>query len=130
MHRCSASITTPAPRGFTCSLHPVVHLLRDALLQLQAVGDVLDGAGDGRQADQAVARQESDVRSTAERQQVVLAQRLERDVAHQHQAAVSLGGHRLDDGRARRDDQLEQGGGRAAGRGQQAVGCGILTQRA
>ena len=111
------------------SLHPVVHLLRDALLQLQSVGDVLDRAGDGREADQVVARQESDVSQTAERQQVVLAQRLERDVAHQNQAPVALGRHRLDDGRARRDDQLKQGRGGAARRGQQAIGCGILTQR-
>ena len=90
MHMCSALSTTPTPRGRELLLQPVGDLHRHALLQLQVAGERLDDARELREPDDALARQVRHVGHAMERQQVVHAQRLERDVADQDELVVAL----------------------------------------
>jgi hypothetical protein len=69
-------------------LQEVRDLLRQALLDLQAAGIRLDHARDLGQADDPSARDIRDRRRAEERQEVVLAQRVERDVLDDHHLAV------------------------------------------
>ncbi len=75
----------------------VRHLVGESLLYLQPAGKHLDHARDLREADQAAVRQVRDVRPSEERQQVVLAQRVDLDVAHAHQVLVPLAVQRVAD---------------------------------
>src|SRR6266550_3953257 len=68
----------------------VRHLVGESLLHLEPAGKHLDHAWDLGETDQAAVRQVGDVRPTEERQQVVLAQRVDLDVAHAHQVLVPL----------------------------------------
>src|SRR5205814_1679113 len=68
----------------------VRHLVGEPLLHLEPAGKHLDHAWDLGETDQAAVRQVGDVRPTEEGQQVVLAQRVDLDVAHAHQVLVPL----------------------------------------
>ena len=70
-------------------LQPVGDLLRQALLHLQVAREQVDDPGQLRKADDPVAGQVADVRDAGERQQVVLAQRVERDRAGRRRARRS-----------------------------------------
>ena len=61
------------------ALEPARDLRGQPLLDLQRAGEELDHAGELRQADDPLAGQVADVRDADERQQVVLAERVERD---------------------------------------------------
>ena len=89
MHRCSASSTTPTPCGRELGLEPAGDLRREALLHLQEAGEVLHHAGQLGQPDDAVAGQVADVRDARERQEVVLAERVERDPARHDELVVA-----------------------------------------
>ena len=89
MHRCSASSITATPRGPQRLVDGVGDLRRQALLRLQAAGEDVDDAGELRQPDDALRRVVGDVRLADERHHVVLAMRLERDVAHEHDVVVA-----------------------------------------
>ena len=69
---------------------PVGDLAGHPLLHLQVAREQLDDARELRQPDEAVAGQVADVRDAAERQQVVLAQRAERDVGDDDEFVVVL----------------------------------------
>ena len=71
-------------------LQPVGDLLGQPLLDLRAAGEQLDDPGELRQPEDPLAGQVADVRDADERQQVVLADRLHRDVAGEHQLVVPL----------------------------------------
>ena len=90
MHMCSHSITTMTPRGLSSSISSVGDLRGEPLLHLRAPGVHLDQPGQLRQpGDAAVgAGDVADVRDTVERQQVVLADRHDLDVADEHQLLV------------------------------------------
>ena len=90
MQRCSASSTTPTPLGCELVLEPVGDLLGQPLLHLQAAGEQLDDPGELRQPEDAVAREVADVGDALEREQVVLAERVERDVAGEDELVVAL----------------------------------------
>ena len=90
MQRCNASITTPTPRGCSTSSIAVGDLLGEPLLHLQAAREHLDDARQLGQPDDAAVRDVRDVRLAEERQHVVLAQRVELDVAHHHHVLVLL----------------------------------------
>ena len=89
MHRCSASSTTPTPLGRSSRCEPAGDLRRQPLLDLQRAGEVIDHARELRQPDDPLARQVADVGDADERQQVVLAQRVERDVAGDDELVVA-----------------------------------------
>ena len=80
----------PDALGRELGLEPVGDLLGEPLLDLQAAGEQLDHPGQLGQAEDALAGQVADVGDPGERQQVVLAQRVERDVPGQHQLVVAL----------------------------------------
>jgi hypothetical protein len=71
-------------------LQPVGDLLGQPLLHLQITGEQLDHPRQLGQPEDPIARQVADVRDALERQHVVLAQRLDRDVAGQHEFVVAL----------------------------------------
>ena len=81
MQRCSASSTTPTPRGARCSSSQSATCCRQPLLHLQVTREQIDDPRQLREADDPIARQVADVRDPVERQQVVLAQRMKRDRA-------------------------------------------------
>ena len=87
-HRWVASITTPTPWG-AAALEEFGDLLGQPLLDLEPPGIHLDDARDLRQPDDAAARDVGDGRGAEERQQVVLAQRVERDVLDDDHLAVA-----------------------------------------
>jgi hypothetical protein len=60
-------------------LEPAGDLGRQPLLDLERAGEVVDDAGELREAEDPLARQIADVGDADERQQVVLAERMERD---------------------------------------------------
>jgi glucosyl-3-phosphoglycerate synthase len=80
---------THAPR-VELAQQPVGDLLRHPLLHLQRPAVVLHDAGQLREPDDPVLRQVGDVRRPGERQQVVLAEAVERDVPDQDQLVVAL----------------------------------------
>ena len=88
MQRCSASSTTPAPRGSSVSPSQVDDLSGHPLLHLQVAREQVDDPGELREADETIARNVADVRHAAERQEVMLAERVERDVGHDDEFAV------------------------------------------
>jgi hypothetical protein len=78
-------------------VEPAGDLLRHPLLHLRPLGEQLDDARQLGQAEDPLARQVADGRRPGERQQVVLADGGERDVAGEHHLVVALvvgeGGH-------------------------------------
>ena len=88
MHRCSASMTTPTPRGQQVVLQAVRDLHREALLNLQFACEQLDDARELRHADDPVTRQVGDVRNPVKWQHVVPAQRVKGDVTHDDELVV------------------------------------------
>ena len=80
MHRCSASSTTPTPSGSELRVEVVGDLDGEPLLQLESPREVLDDPGELGQPEQAGRGEVADVRDSAEREEVVGAQRGERDV--------------------------------------------------
>ena len=123
MHMCSASITTPTPRGCRCGLEPVGDLLGQPLLDLRAAGEQLDHPGELGQAEDPLARQVADVRDAEEREHVVLADRVHRDAARQHQLVVALVVGERGEVEGARAEHL--GVGRAIRRGVSAVDAGV-----
>ena len=115
MHRCSASITTPTPARVQVVLQPVGDLLGEPLLHLQVAGEQVEHAGELRQAEDPLARQVADVRDPAERQQVVLAERLHRDAGGQDQLVVALVVGERGQVERRRGEELGVGVGDPAG---------------
>src|SRR6478735_11051145 len=69
---------------------PPRDLRREALLDLQAARVQVDDAAELRQPDDALAGQIADVRDAVERQEVVLAERVEADVAGDDELVVAL----------------------------------------
>ena len=69
-------------------VEPVGDLLGEAFLHLGAVGEEFHHAGEFGQSENAVAGQVSDVRDADERQQVMLADRPDRDGARQDELVV------------------------------------------
>ena len=87
--RWVASITTPTPWGCSRLLEEFGDLLGQPLLDLEPPGVHLDDARDLREPDDPAARDVRDRRRAEERQQVVLAQRVERDVLDDDHLAVA-----------------------------------------
>ena len=87
-HRWVASMTTPTPCGSSRSCEELGDLLGQPLLDLEPAGVHLDDARDLREPDDPAARDVGDRRGPEERQQVVLAQRVERDVLDDDHLAV------------------------------------------
>ena len=87
-HRCEASMTTPTPLRLQALHQEVGDLLGHPLLYLQASRVHLDDARDLGQADDPTFGDVRDRRLAEERQQVVLAQAVERDVLDDHHLAV------------------------------------------
>ena len=109
-------------------LEPVGDLLGEPLLYLQPAGEQLHHAGQLRQAENARRRDVADVGDPVERQQMVLAQRLERNVAGQHQLVVALVvGERCQVERSRRQ-QLGVRVRHPPGRVGQVFARGIMTE--
>ena len=97
MQKWAASITTPTPVGPQHVHDRVGDLVGQPLLHLQPAGeDVHDPRHLGQAEDLAVG-DVGDVGPAEERQQVVLAQRVELDVAHHDHALVRLLEHRVAD---------------------------------
>ena len=89
--RCVASMTTPTPSGWSLLHEQVRDLLGEALLDLEAAGVHVDDARHLREPDDAPVGDVGDRRRAEERQQVVLAERVERDVLDDdHLAVVDL----------------------------------------
>ena len=90
MQRCSASIITNAPRGASALDERVGDLRREPLLHLRSFREAVDEPRELRQTGDAsvVAGDVRDVRAPVERDQVVFADAVERDVAHQHHLVV------------------------------------------
>ena len=110
MHRCSASTTTPTPFGLEVLSQPVGDLHRQALLDLEVAGEELDDASELRQPEDPLTRQVADVHHSVERQQVVHAQRVERNRSDEDElvVAVVVGKGRRPEGLRR--EQLGVGG--------------------
>ena len=91
MHMCSHSTTTITPRGSRISHQRVGDLRGQPLLDLGAAGVDVDQPGQlGQAGDLAgVGRDVADVRDAAERDQVVLAGRVDLDVLDQHHLVVA-----------------------------------------
>ena len=89
MHWCVAWITTADPVRLQHGVEGVGDLRREPLLHLQAARERVDEAGELRDADHAIARQVADVHLPADRRHVVLAERLEADVAQDHDLVVA-----------------------------------------
>ena len=85
MHSCAASITTPTPRGCSTSSMQRGDLRGHLLLHLEAAREDVDHARELADADDLVGRQVADMGAADDRRHVVLAVRLELDVAqHDH----------------------------------------------
>lgn len=69
---------------------PVGHLCGEPFLHLRAAGEVLDDAGQLRQPEDAGAGQVTDMRDTDEWEQVVLADRSDRDGPGKDEFVVAL----------------------------------------
>ena len=82
------------PFGASSALEPVGDLHRHALLDLQAPGEEVHDAGELGQADDPLAGQVADVGHAVEREQVVLAQRVEGDRGGHDHLVVALVGER------------------------------------
>ena len=89
-------------------LHVIGDLFGEPLLHLEVPGEQLDHARELGQADQPVAWHVADMGNAAERQQMVLAQRVERDVAHEHELGVLLLVRERGHGELPRGEQLEK----------------------
>ena len=90
MQRWYASITTPTPRGIEHVLDRLRDLLGEPLLHLEPAREHLDDARQLREPDDAPVGDVRDVRLAEEGQQVVLAERVQLDVAHHHHAAGAI----------------------------------------
>ena len=90
MQRCSASSTTRDAERVELLLHGGRDLGGHALLHLEPAREDLDQARDLADADDPLARDVRDVRLAEERQDVVLAEREEIDVAHDDHLGVRL----------------------------------------
>ena len=88
MHRCSASSTTPTPSGRGC-VDPAGDLRVSRSCTCRSRRP-LDDARELREPDEPVAGHVADVRDAAERQQVVLAQGVERDPGDDDELVVAL----------------------------------------
>ena len=130
-HRWVASITTPTPCGLEPLHEEVGDLLGQPLLDLEPARVHLDDPRDLRQPDHAPVRDVGDVGVAEERQQVVLAQRVERDVPHDDHLRVVDLEHRAVD-QPLRVDVVARGELRihpvdAVGRREQALAVGVLA---
>ncbi len=109
MHWCTASMTTPTPRGFSTPCDAVRDLRGQLFLHLEAPRVRVDHARELGDADDLVGRQIADVRAADDRRHVMLAERFELDVA-QHDHLVVAGdfleraaaGNRSDRSRSRK----------------------------
>ena len=110
-------------------LQPVRDLDGHALLDLQVAGEQLDDPAELAQADDPVGRQVADVRDPVERQQVVHAERVERDRPRDDQrvVAVLVGEARRREGLRR--EQLRVGVGDAPRRVAQVLGLDVGAER-
>ena len=90
MQVCSASMTTPDAARRELALQVVGDPLGQPLLGLHAAGVEVDQPGELGEPEDALPGQVPDVRHPDERQHVVLAQRLDRDVLDEHQLVVRL----------------------------------------
>ena len=89
MHICSASIITATPRGLSTSwMTPAICAVM-RLLRLQAMGEDIDDAGNLGQADDLAVRQIADMRLADDRHHVVLAMRMELDVADDDEIVIA-----------------------------------------
>jgi hypothetical protein len=79
-----ASMTTATPWAPRCSIKGIGDLAGQSLLDLQAAGEDVDHAGDLAQPDHLAVGQIADMRMAEEGQHVVLAHRVELDIAHDH----------------------------------------------
>ena len=75
--------------GLELALEPARDLRRQPLLDLQGAGEQLDDPGQLREADDPLAGQVADVGDADEGQQVVLAERVERDVPGDDELVVA-----------------------------------------
>ena len=98
MQKWAASITTPTPLGARHVHDGVGDLVGEPLLHLQPPGEEVDDAGHLGEPQDLAVRDVGDVRPPEERQQVVLAERIELDVPHHDHALVGLGEDRVADG--------------------------------
>ncbi len=91
MQKCSASMTTIEPRGLQFVLHGFDDLGRHAFLDLESAGESLDEARQLRQSRDATfgTGEVGDVRHAHERDEVMLAERREGDVANHHHLVVT-----------------------------------------
>lgn len=71
----------PDALGCDVELEPVGDLLGESLLDLEVPGEQLDDAGELGEPEDATVGDVADMGNAVERQEMVLAQRLERDVA-------------------------------------------------
>lgn len=87
-HKCSACTITATARA-SRFVDGVGNLRRQPLLELRPAREHVDRTGDFAEPDNtAVGRQVGNLGGAVERQQMVLAQAGELDVAHQHQVVV------------------------------------------
>ena len=97
MQKCAASITTPTPVGLQDVHDGVGDLVGEPLLHLEPPGEDVHDPGHLGQPEDLAVGDVGDVRPAEERQQVVLAERVELDVAHHDHALVALLEHRVAD---------------------------------
>ena len=90
MQRCSASSTTPTPRGFRCSCSQLRRLPGEPFLDLQSCREEVDDAGQLGESEDPLAGEVGDVGDAVKWQQVVFAEGVERDVARDHELVVAL----------------------------------------
>ena len=88
MQRCVASQTTATPSGWIFSRDGLGDLVGHPLLQLQPAREDVDQPRNLAEADHLAVRDVGDVALAEERQQVMLAQAVEVDVAHDHHLAI------------------------------------------
>ena len=88
IHMCSASSITATPRGLSTSSIAVMICEFMMLLRLQPARIDVDQPRELGKSDHPLDRQVGDMRPAEERHDVVLAMRIERDVAHQHEIVV------------------------------------------
>ena len=91
MHWCVPSVTTATPCGFSTGIETRGDLGRHLLLDLQPPRIDFDQAGQFGNSDHAVARQIADMHASDDRSHVMLAMRLETDVAQHHDFVVTAG---------------------------------------
>ena len=134
MQRCSASIITNAPRGASAAtIASAICVVSRSCTCGRFANPSTSRANFDKPGDATVvSRDVRDVRAPVERNEVVLADRVQRDVAHEHHLVVV--GLERDDEMARRI--LRQAGadlrvhlGDARRRAQQAVAVGIFADR-